>query len=110
MSEHAESVAQFRSELQRVGRQLGNILNIMEKGNTSLLVQLNENFGTLTTMVDRQAQSMSSVSDSVGRMTEDSAITRRGMLEMMRFMQSLMLQQQAEQGNTAVNPPTRPNP
>lgn len=113
MGEHAESVSQFRGELQRVGRQLGNILGIMEKGNSTLLVEINENFAALNASVDRQAQSMSSVSDAIGRMTEDSAITRRGMLEMMRFMQSLMLQRQVSQGDTLtnveINPPTRPN-
>jgi hypothetical protein len=42
LSEHNEAVGQFRSELQRVGRQLGTVLGIMEKGNADLLSQLSE--------------------------------------------------------------------
>lgn len=42
ISEHTEAVGNFRSELQRVGRQLGTITGIMEKGNTEILAQLSE--------------------------------------------------------------------
>ena len=42
ISEHSDAVANFRSELQRVGRQLGTILGIMEKGNSEVLAQLSE--------------------------------------------------------------------
>lgn len=42
LSEHSEAVGNFRSELQRVGRQLGSILGVMEKGNGEVLTQLTE--------------------------------------------------------------------
>ena len=42
IAEHTEAVGQFRNELQRVGRQLGTILSIMEKGNGEMVVQLSE--------------------------------------------------------------------
>ena len=42
INEHNEAVGNFRSELQRVGRQLGTILGIMEKGNGEVLAQLSE--------------------------------------------------------------------
>ncbi|MBI2308479.1 MAG: hypothetical protein HYU78_14395 [Rhodocyclales bacterium] len=42
ISEHTEAVGNFRNELQRVGRQLGTITGIMEKGNTEVLAQLSE--------------------------------------------------------------------
>ena len=42
ISEHTEAVGNFRGELQRVGRQLGTILGIMEKGNGEVLTQLTE--------------------------------------------------------------------
>ena len=42
ISEHTEAVTSFRGELQRVGRQLGTILGIMEKGNGEVLAQLSE--------------------------------------------------------------------
>lgn len=42
IAEHTEAVGNFRNELQRVGRQLGSILSIMEKGNGEMMVQLSE--------------------------------------------------------------------
>lgn len=42
IAEHTEAVVNFRSELQRVGRQLGTILGIMEKGNSDVMLQLSE--------------------------------------------------------------------
>lgn len=42
ISEHSDAVANFRAELQRVGRQLGAILGIMEKGNGEVLAQMSE--------------------------------------------------------------------
>ena len=42
ISEHSDAVTNFRAELQRVGRQLGTILGIMEKGNSEVLAQLSE--------------------------------------------------------------------
>ena len=42
ISEHSDAVTSFRGELQRVGRQLGTILGIMEKGNGEVLAQIGE--------------------------------------------------------------------
>jgi hypothetical protein len=42
LSENSEASTNFRGELQRVGRQLGTILGIMEKGNSEVLAQLSE--------------------------------------------------------------------
>lgn len=42
IAEHSEAVVNFRGELQRVGRQLGTILGIMEKGNSDVMLQLSE--------------------------------------------------------------------
>ncbi len=42
LAENSEASTNFRGELQRVGRQLGTILSIMEKGNSELLAQLSE--------------------------------------------------------------------
>jgi hypothetical protein len=42
LNEHTEAVGNFRGELQRVGRQLGTILGVMEKGNGEVLTQLTE--------------------------------------------------------------------
>jgi DNA gyrase/topoisomerase IV subunit A len=42
LTEQTESSNNFRSELQRVGRQLGTMLNIMEKSNSEVLAQLSE--------------------------------------------------------------------
>jgi hypothetical protein len=42
LAENSEASTNFRGELQRVGRQLGTILGIMEKGNGELLAQLSE--------------------------------------------------------------------
>ena len=42
LAEQNEATNNFRSELQRVGRQLGTILGIMEKGNTEVMTQISE--------------------------------------------------------------------
>ena len=42
ISEHNDAVGNYRAELQRVGRQLGTILGIMEKGNGEVLAQIGE--------------------------------------------------------------------
>ncbi len=42
LAENAEASTNFRGELQRVGRQLGTILGILEKGNGELMAQLSE--------------------------------------------------------------------
>lgn len=42
LAENSEASNNFRSELQRVGRQLGSMLNIMEKGNDDINEQMRE--------------------------------------------------------------------
>lgn len=42
LAENTEAATNFRGELQRVGRQLGTILGLMEKGNRELMAQLSE--------------------------------------------------------------------
>jgi hypothetical protein len=42
LAENTEASTNFRGELQRVGRQLGTILGLMEKGNGELMAQLSE--------------------------------------------------------------------
>lgn len=42
LAENTEASTNFRGELQRVGRQLGTILGLMEKGNGELMTQLSE--------------------------------------------------------------------
>lgn len=42
LADHTEASNNFRSELQRVGRQMGAMLGIMEKGNDEVLSQLTE--------------------------------------------------------------------
>jgi len=42
LTEQTEASNNFRSELQRLGRQLATVLNIMEKGNGEVLTQLSE--------------------------------------------------------------------
>ena len=42
LTEHTEANNNFRSELQRVGRQLGTLLNILEKSNTEFSTQITE--------------------------------------------------------------------
>ena len=42
LAENTEAATNFRGELQRVGRQLGTILGLMEKGNGELMAQLSE--------------------------------------------------------------------
>lgn len=42
LTEHTEASNNFRSELQRVGRQLGTILNILEKSNNEVSTQITE--------------------------------------------------------------------
>jgi len=89
MADHNESVSQFRGELQRVGRQLGTILGLMERGNADMLTQLNEHFTELIQTTARQGNDLSKMSDMLTRMTDDSIELRTAITEMMaRFSPS----------------------
>lgn len=83
MADHNESVSQFRGELQRVGRQLGTILNLMERGNADMLSQLNDHFTGLIQATTRQGSDLSRMSDMMTRMTDDSMELRTNITEMM---------------------------
>lgn len=48
LTEQAESSNNFRSELQQLGRQLGNLVNVMEKGNSDVSNHLSEMTLSLT--------------------------------------------------------------
>jgi len=83
MADHNESVSQFRGELQRVGRQLGTILSVMERGNADMLTQLGEHFTELIQTVARQGQDISKMSDMMNRMTDDSIELRSNIVDVM---------------------------
>lgn len=83
MSEHSETVSQFRGELQRVGRQLGTILNLMERGNADMMSQLNDHFSELIQTTARQGQDLGKMTDMMARMTDDSIEFRGAIAEMM---------------------------
>lgn len=83
MADHNESVSQFRGELQRVGRQLGTILGLMERGNADMLSQLNDHFTGLIQATTRQGSDLSRMSDMMTRMTDDSMELRTNITEMM---------------------------
>lgn len=83
IADHTESVSQFRGELQRVGRQLGTILGLMERGNADMLTQLNEHFTELIQTTARQGGDLSKMSDMLTRMTDDSIELRTTITEMM---------------------------
>ncbi|MCB5190648.1 hypothetical protein LG198_07915 [Methylobacillus arboreus] len=83
MADHNESVSQFRGELQRVGRQLGTILSMMERGNADMLSQLNDHFTGLIQATTRQGSDLSRMSDMMTRMTDDSMELRTNITNMM---------------------------
>ncbi|MFL9709483.1 hypothetical protein [Methylobacillus sp. Pita1] len=83
MADHNESVSQFRGELQRVGRQLGTILSMMERGNADMLSQLNDHFSELIQTTARQGTDLSRMSDMMTRMTDDSMELRTNITNMM---------------------------
>lgn len=83
MADHNESVSQFRGELQRVGRQLGTILAMMERGNADMLAQLNDHFSELIQTTARQGSDLSRMSDMLARMTDDSMELRTNITDMM---------------------------
>ncbi|MCB5185933.1 hypothetical protein LG201_12035 [Methylobacillus gramineus] len=83
MADHNESVSQFRGELQRVGRQLGTILSLMERGNADMLTQLNDHFSELIQTTVRQGTDLARMSDMMTRMTDDSMELRTNITEMM---------------------------
>ncbi|BCM26285.1 MotA/TolQ/ExbB proton channel family protein [Methyloradius palustris] len=82
MADHNESVSQFRGELQRVGRQLGTILGLMERGNADMLSQLNEHFTELIQTNARNGTDLSKMSDMLTRMTDESIELRTNITEM----------------------------
>lgn len=83
MADQNESVSQFRGELQRVGRQLGTILSMMERGNADMLSQLNDHFSELIQTTARQGTDLSRMSDMMTRMTDDSMELRTNITNMM---------------------------
>lgn len=99
MSEHADAVGQFRSELQRVGRQLGTILGIMERGNAEILQQMNDHFSELTNVAVRQTEALKMVSDRMARMSDDAAEARGVTVELLGAIRVLLQDRAAAQGN-----------
>lgn len=97
MSEHADVVGQFRGELQRVGRQLGTILGIMERGNAEILEQMNEHFSELTRVTGRQTDALVTMSDRMARMADDSAESRAVTVEMLGAIRILLQERAAQQ-------------
>lgn len=76
-NEHGEAVAMFRSELQRIGRQMGLAHALMERSSTGLLDLLNERFTELGGTAQGQNQQLATLNDYITRMTEDSGQNRR---------------------------------
>ncbi|MPS47695.1 hypothetical protein [Methylobacillus sp.] len=83
MADHNEAVSQFRGELQRVGRQLGTILSMMERGNADMMGQLNDHFTGLIQATTRQGSDLARMTDMMTRMTDDSMELRTAIINMM---------------------------
>lgn len=77
VAEHSEAVNLFRSEMQRVGQQLGTLMNVTDRGNTELQSQLNTVTSGLIQSANLQGQKLAVVGDLMARMADDSYETRR---------------------------------
>lgn len=72
-NEHAEAMAMLRSELQRIGRQLGIAHALMERSSTGVMDMLNERFAEQNNSATRQSEQLAGVGDAISRVAEDSA-------------------------------------
>jgi len=76
-NEHGEAVALFRSELQRVGRQMGIAHALMERTSTGLLDLLNDRFTQLNSAAQIQGEQLIALNDHSNRLADDSGQNRR---------------------------------
>ena len=77
MADHSEAVNMFRSEMQRVGQQMGTVINSTDRGNAEMRIQIQESLGELVASSAMQSQKLATVTDLMSRMADDSSEARR---------------------------------
>jgi hypothetical protein len=95
VAEHGASVSQFSVELQRVGIQLGALLNGLERGNGELRAHLHDYFSSLIASAHQQSRASGVAGDLMVRMADDSAESRR--------LMGLLLDRAAQSGDPQAN-------
>lgn len=87
-NDHAESMAMLRSELQRIGRQLGIAHALMERSSTGVMDMLNERFAEQNNNGIQQTSQLAGLSDSITRLADDSAQNLRVLGEILERTRS----------------------
>lgn len=77
VAEHREAVDLFRSEMQRVGQQMGTAISVTERGTTGIQSQLNDTLAELARNAGVQERKAAVVGDLMARMADDSYESRK---------------------------------
>lgn len=87
-NEHAEAVSLFRSELQRIGRQMGTFHALMERGSTGLLDLLNERLAEHSGLSTKGNEHLTALQDVMVRLKNDSQQQLRVMSDLLERARS----------------------
>lgn len=87
-NEHSEAVSLLRSELQRIGRQMGNAHALVERNGAALQELLNERFNEVGGLSKHHGDYLFEIKDAFGRIAEDTAQSRRLLVELLERAKS----------------------
>lgn len=95
-NEHAEAMSMFRSELQRIGRQMGVFHALMERGSTGLLDLLSERLSEHSGLSSKGNEHLTALQDVMTRLKNDSQ-------QQLRVMSDLLERSRAHEPKPMVN-------
>jgi len=95
-NEHAEAMSMFRSELQRIGRQMGVFHALMERGSTGLLDLLSERLSEHSGLSTKGNEHLTALHDLMSRLKNDSQ-------QQLRVMSDLLERARAQEPKLMVN-------
>ena len=95
-NEHAESMSMFRSELQRIGRQMGVFHALMERGSSGLLDLLSERLSEHSGLSTKGNEHLTALQDVMTRLKNDSQ-------QQLRVMSDLLERSRAHEPKPMVN-------
>lgn len=87
-NEHSEAVSLLRSELQRIGRQMGGAHALVERNGIALVELLNDRFSEIGNASKYHGDHLVEIRDAFVRMTDDAAQSRRLLAEILEKTKS----------------------
>ncbi|WP_319243403.1 hypothetical protein [uncultured Propionivibrio sp.] len=88
INEHSEAVSLLRSELQRIGRQMGGAHALVERNGIALVELLNDRFSEIGNASKYHGDHLVEIRDAFVRMTDDAAQSRRLLAEILEKTKS----------------------